>query len=304
MHKRGIRPVDYGKIAIWSLSYLGVFSICGYAEDSARLRCGHWAVHRVSQMLGVPTGTSTVLGLLPSDQEEDSFSDLSNALAAININSRGYHRAFSYLQRNDQPFIAHLESSHYVVVSRIEDDQVYYFDLGKKLSIWSKEEFVSKWSGKVLEVSRKSAQERGIVERTMLRNRPCVQFKTLLLDKGRDLADGTVEYVYQFKNLGSSALSIHDIKTDCKCLEAIKPDGPIKPGGSSEIRLKYKYNKYNRSYSHKAIVKSNDPKYPMVQLSAYGISNFDVEVVPHQLDMGELTHAQSYLWGGRNFLGQ
>lgn len=54
------------------------------------------------------------------------------------------------------------------------------------------------------------------------------------IDKG---SDGV--RVFTFTNTGDAELIISDVKSSCGCTVPEKPDGPIAPGATSSIKVKY-----------------------------------------------------------------
>jgi len=58
------------------------------------------------------------------------------------------------------------------------------------------------------------------------------------IDKG---ADGV--RVFKFKNTGDAPLIITKVKSSCGCTVPKKPDGPILPGETGEIEVKYDTNR-------------------------------------------------------------
>ena len=45
--------------------------------------------------------------------------------------------------------------------------------------------------------------------------------------------------VFEFTNTGSEALVISDVKSSCGCTVPEKPKGPIAPGETGQIKVKY-----------------------------------------------------------------
>lgn len=58
------------------------------------------------------------------------------------------------------------------------------------------------------------------------------------IDKG---SDGV--RVFEFTNTGDAPLVITDVKSSCGCTIPKKPEGPIAPGASSTIEVKYDTNR-------------------------------------------------------------
>jgi len=66
-----------------------------------------------------------------------------------------------------------------------------------------------------------------------------ISFKETTVDYGTIVkgSDGVREF--EFTNTGDAPLIISDVKSSCGCTIPKKPDGPIAPGESSTIEVKY-----------------------------------------------------------------
>lgn len=72
-----------------------------------------------------------------------------------------------------------------------------------------------------------------------------IEFKTDTIDYGtvEKGADGI--RVFEFTNTGNAPLIISDVKSTCGCTVPKKPEGPIMPGQTGEISVKYDTNRVN-----------------------------------------------------------
>lgn len=67
-----------------------------------------------------------------------------------------------------------------------------------------------------------------------------IEFKSDTIDYGsvsKDSDNGV--RVFEFTNTGTSDLIISDVKSTCTCAVPTKPKGPIAPGKSGKIEIKY-----------------------------------------------------------------
>lgn len=66
-----------------------------------------------------------------------------------------------------------------------------------------------------------------------------IEFKDTTIDYGtiEKGADGV--RVFEFTNTGNAPLIISNVKSSCGCTVPKKPDGPIAPGDTGEIQVKY-----------------------------------------------------------------
>ncbi len=72
-----------------------------------------------------------------------------------------------------------------------------------------------------------------------------IEFKETTIDYGviEKGADGV--RVFEFTNTGDAPLIITDVKSSCGCTVPKKPEGPIAPGKTAEISVKYDTNRVN-----------------------------------------------------------
>ena len=74
--------------------------------------------------------------------------------------------------------------------------------------------------------------------------------------------------VFEFTNTGDAPLIITDVKSSCGCTVPKKPDGPIAPGASSTIEVKYDTNRIGPI--RKTITVTSNATEPMVALKIKG----------------------------------
>lgn len=72
-----------------------------------------------------------------------------------------------------------------------------------------------------------------------------IEFKSEVVDYGtiEKGADGV--RVFEFTNTGNAPLIISNVKSTCGCTVPKKPEGPIMPGETGEIEVKYDTNRVN-----------------------------------------------------------
>lgn len=96
-----------------------------------------------------------------------------------------------------------------------------------------------------------------------------IEFKTDTIDYGtvEKGADGV--RVFEFTNTGDAPLIISDVKSTCGCTVPKKPEGPIMPGKTGEISVKYDTNRVN-PIRKTITVTSNAANNPTVALKIKG----------------------------------
>lgn len=66
-----------------------------------------------------------------------------------------------------------------------------------------------------------------------------ISFESETIDYGRISKGSDGVRVFKFTNTGNADLIISDVKSTCGCTVPEKPKGPIAPGKSGEIKVKY-----------------------------------------------------------------
>ena len=95
-----------------------------------------------------------------------------------------------------------------------------------------------------------------------------IEFKTDVIDYGivEKGADGV--RVFEFTNTGNAPLIISKVNSSCGCTVPKKPDGPIQPGETGEIQVKYDTNRVNPI--RKTITVISNAETPTVALKIKG----------------------------------
>lgn len=96
-----------------------------------------------------------------------------------------------------------------------------------------------------------------------------IEFKTEIIDYGtiEKGADGV--RVFEFTNTGNAPLIISNVKSTCGCTVPKKPKGPIMPGESGEIEVKYDTKRVNPI--RKTITVISNAERPTVALKIKGL---------------------------------
>ena len=68
-------------------------------------------------------------------------------------------------------------------------------------------------------------------------------FKSDTVDYGENAKGADDVRVFEFTNTGDAPLIVTDVKSSCGCTVPKKPDGPVAPGASSTIQVKYDTNR-------------------------------------------------------------
>jgi len=72
---------------------------------------------------------------------------------------------------------------------------------------------------------------------------PVFEFENEVIDYGDIAVNSDGNRVFKFKNIGKSPLIISNVKGSCGCTVPTKPEEPIMPGETGEIKVKYATNR-------------------------------------------------------------
>jgi len=95
-----------------------------------------------------------------------------------------------------------------------------------------------------------------------------IEFKTDTIDYGIIEKGSNGVRVFKFTNTGNAPLIITEVKSTCGCTIPKKPDGPIMPGETGKIEVKYDTNRVNPI--RKTITVTSNADTPTVALKIKG----------------------------------
>ncbi|WP_299368166.1 DUF1573 domain-containing protein [Winogradskyella sp.] len=95
-----------------------------------------------------------------------------------------------------------------------------------------------------------------------------IEFKTTVIDYGTIEKGSDGVRTFEFTNTGNAPLVISNVKSTCGCTVPKKPEGPIMPGETGEIEVKYDTNRVN--YIRKTITVTSNAETEMVALKIKG----------------------------------
>lgn len=95
-----------------------------------------------------------------------------------------------------------------------------------------------------------------------------IEFKSDTIDYGTIEKGSNGVRVFEFTNTGNAPLIISNVTSSCGCTIPKKPDGPILPGKTGEIEVKYDTNRVNPI--RKTITVISNAETPTVALKIKG----------------------------------
>ena len=93
--------------------------------------------------------------------------------------------------------------------------------------------------------------------------KPVIKFDTEVIDYGKIAHNADGVRFFKFKNTGSAPLVIKSVKGSCGCTVPTKPEEPIMPGKTGEIKVKYATNRVGR-FTKTVTIVSNAGDQPKV----------------------------------------
>ncbi len=96
-----------------------------------------------------------------------------------------------------------------------------------------------------------------------------IEFKTDVIDYGTIEKGSDGVRVFEFTNTGNAPLIISNVKSTCGCTVPKKPKGPIMPGETGQIEVKYDTNRVNPI--RKTITVTSNADTPTVALKIKGL---------------------------------
>lgn len=105
-----------------------------------------------------------------------------------------------------------------------------------------------------------------------------ITFKNDTVDYGTIAKGSDGVRVFEFTNTGDAPLIITNVKSSCGCTVPKKPEGPIAPGASSSIEVKYDTQRVGPI--RKTITVTSNASEPMVALKIKGeVKSADTSVL-------------------------
>ncbi len=96
-----------------------------------------------------------------------------------------------------------------------------------------------------------------------------IEFKTDVIDYGTIEKGSDGVRVFEFTNTGNAPLVISKVKSTCGCTVPKKPEGPIMPGETGQIEVKYDTKRVNPI--RKTITVFSNAETPTVALKIKGL---------------------------------
>ena len=261
------------------------------ATTASKPDCAHICVYHCCRLYGVPVEMKAIMKEMPPRERGNSLLEIRETLDWIGLESEGRLVTFDELASGTFPVVAHYHD-HFVVVEAADDKHVRILDgLGRRKILLAKH-FRALWDRKVL-VVRPPAKDAFLPAFVgpPPPETPRIAFKTLVIDAGEvenPNPGKSVDFTFELQNVGTAALEIKRIRTNCKCAVGDKPEAPVPPGGQGKIIVKYEPGTARGTFMYNAYVETNDPSFPVLPLTIAGNTSRTLKVAPRRLAFGEV----------------
>ncbi|MGV3486530.1 MAG: DUF1573 domain-containing protein [Planctomycetaceae bacterium] len=131
--------------------------------------------------------------------------------------------------------------------------------------------------------------------------RPIATIKEREFDFGLLDPHSTASHVFQIRNTGSENLVLESIGSSCKCTVSSVDGDSIAPGKSGYVTVTWNTGYQSESYVQSALIKTNDPLRPEIELSVRGsvraelVLGIDTLPMP-DADRGKLAESSTFLY--------
>ena len=267
-------------------------------RSDQELQCGHWAILRSSQLLGVPLSVAHVRRLLSANSDGHSMVELRSALEGLGFQAIAEQISKETLFRHDGVAILHLKKpDHFVVMKQASGAGAIFFDGTGSRRRLSPSVIGDRFSGFALFVDRDRNSPFRFEGRNDFADVPCAQFETLYLDRGDvPLNASSVVFEFPVHNFGGTVLEIYDVAKDCSCISVDAP-AVVEPMSSGVVRATFQHSgsRGNPVFEHQLLVTTNDAIYPRLTLVAAGNTDVSLIPVPSSVDFGRVRIGDSQL---------
>ncbi len=141
--------IDFPKPVIQIISQ-GFWQALPFIEQQSSSDCGAACLAMISKYWGKNFTINTLRSLSDVDRSGASLKGIANAAENLGFHARPVRASLSRLESLSNPWVAHWEGNHYIVVYRVEEDRVLVADPAISKRWLSRQEFLDGWTGYAL----------------------------------------------------------------------------------------------------------------------------------------------------------
>lgn len=141
--------IDFPKPVIQIISQ-GFWQALPFIEQQSSSDCGAACLAMISKYWGKNFTINTLRSLSDVDRSGASLKGIANAAENLGFHARPVRASLSRLESLTNPWVAHWEGNHYIVVYRVQSDRVLVADPAISKRWLSRQEFIDGWTGYAL----------------------------------------------------------------------------------------------------------------------------------------------------------
>lgn len=281
--------------------YLLIFLIpilcgCVLLTSSADLpawMCGPYTLCQAAERYGTVIDPEKVAKLARTTETGTTMKGLADAAYQLEMKAVGLKTTYQNLLQLTPPFIALIKTSedsnanHYILIDKIEPNQIETWDVNRGYSIRPKKVFESIWNGYVLVISPPHEQNMAPLDV------PDIEIDGPTHDFGTLPQMETADHTFTIKNVGNMPLEILEVNPSCTCEKVALKDKTIPPGSETILEVRYRGSTNSGKTRVAVYLKTNDPDEPEVVVSMFGIINGIAGVYPGHFNLGDIAQEES-----------
>lgn len=255
--------------------------------------CGPYTLCQVAERYGTVVDPEVIAKLAGTTEVGTTMKGLADAAYQLGMKSVGQKTTYRNLLQLTPPLIALVKTSenstpnHFIVVDKIEPNQIEIWDINRGYAVYTKEKFESIWNGYVLVISPP------IQESQVPMNAPDIQIDAPVHDFGTLPQMEIVEHAFTIRNVGQQPLEILEVNPSCNCENVKLREKIIPPGGQTQLDVHYRGSTNSGKTRVAVYLKTNDPDEPEVVVSLVGIINGIAGVYPGNFNLGNIGQDES-----------
>lgn len=255
--------------------------------------CGPYTLCQVAERYGKVFDPNVVAKLSKTTEQGTTMKGLADAAYQLGMKVVGQKTTYSNISQLTPPLIAlvkvqdNIITNHFVVIDKIEANQIEIWDVNKGYEIYSKEKFESMWEGYVLLISLLPPQSQVSVDA------PDIQIDTPIHDFGTLPQMEPVNHEFIIKNVGMLPLEILEVHPSCNCEKVELEEKVIPSGEQTKLNVSFQGTSNSGKTRVAVYLKTNDPDEPNVVVSMFGIINGVARVYPGHFNLGNITQEES-----------
>ena len=289
------------------------------SPSHALLECGPRSLLVICNLLGIDASFEELAELSAfSPQTGTTMAGLYTAAQTKKLNPVGVKASIADLEQLEMPVIAHVNQDHFLVITRVEENSIYFQDPVELYGMLTPSEFEKIWDGHLLlftadrkadkvvagiETPLKSQQSASrnlkVSTPNPIKGDLPVDIDAPIHDFGQVFGEAEVEHIFTFVNRGKDVLEITDVQSSCYCTTGFLSDTQIPPGGLGRIKVAFKAPPTSGVVNEVVKLTTNHPQISTFELTVKATVITPFETIPARLLLGRISPGS---FAGRHLL--